>query len=84
MEMSQYSLYKYLKKTKISLCKTENRKVNQVFLGLGTSGRRKDIMKACRRLNVVEMLCTHMKTEKLDLLKLFQEREERDKENDGR
>jgi hypothetical protein len=39
----------------------ENRKVKQVLLGVGTSGRGEDIRKACRRVNVLEILCSHIK-----------------------
>jgi hypothetical protein len=33
---------------------------NRSCLGAGTSGRRKDIRKGCRRVNMVEILCTHV------------------------
>jgi hypothetical protein len=42
------------------LTKTEHRSC----LGAVTSGREKDIRKGCRRVNVVEILCTYMSMEK--------------------
>jgi hypothetical protein len=42
----------------------EKTMVKQVLSGVGTSGRGKDIRKECRRVNMVEILCTHMKMEK--------------------
>jgi hypothetical protein len=32
----------------------------KIFWGVGTSGMGEDIRKGCRRVNVVEMLCTHV------------------------
>jgi hypothetical protein len=40
----------------------EDRKVNQVLLGAGSGGRRKDTRERC--VNVVAKLCTRMKLEK--------------------
>jgi hypothetical protein len=48
-------------------------------LGVDACWRVEDIRKGCREMNIVEILCTHMKMEKCDLLKLFQEWEEGDK-----
>jgi hypothetical protein len=50
---------------------------NRFCLGVGTSERGEDIRKGCRRVNMVEILCTCVKIGKGDLLKLFQEWEER-------
>jgi hypothetical protein len=38
----------------------EDRKVKQVLSGVGITGRGEDIRKGCRRLNMVEILCTHV------------------------
>jgi hypothetical protein len=38
---------------------TENRKVKQVLLWIGTSGSGEYIRKMCRRVNVLE-ICTHV------------------------
>jgi hypothetical protein len=38
----------------------EGRNINEVLLGLDTSGRGEDIRKGCRRVNVMEILCTHV------------------------
>jgi hypothetical protein len=44
---------------------------NRSCLGAGTSGREEDIRKGCRRVNMVEILRSHVC--KSDQLKLFQE-----------
>jgi hypothetical protein len=33
---------------------------NRSCLGIGTCGTEEDIRKGCRRVNVVEILCTHL------------------------
>jgi hypothetical protein len=38
----------------------ENREVKQVLPGVGTSGREEAVRKVCRRVNMVEILCTHV------------------------
>jgi hypothetical protein len=38
----------------------KNRKVKQVFLGVGASGKREDVEEGCKRMNAVEILCTHL------------------------
>jgi hypothetical protein len=38
----------------------ENRKAKQVLSGVGTTGRGEDIRKECRRVNVVEIVYTHV------------------------
>jgi hypothetical protein len=44
-----------------SLTKLGNRRVEQVLSGtVGTSGRKEEIGKGCRRLNMVQILCTHV------------------------
>jgi hypothetical protein len=40
--------------------KMENRKVNRSSLGVGTSGKGKDIRKRHRRMNMVEILYTNV------------------------
>jgi hypothetical protein len=53
MEMSQEnSLCSSLLQIKMFFFKNKNRKI--------TSGRREDIKKGCRRVNVVEIVCTHV------------------------
>jgi hypothetical protein len=63
MEMSQRNpLYSYLKQ-KCFFSKTENRKVNQVLFGVGTSagaGGGEDIRKVLGRVNGVKIPCTHV------------------------
>jgi hypothetical protein len=48
-----------LNKQKCLFSKTEDRRVKRSCLGVGTSGRGQDIRKGCRRMNMVEILCTH-------------------------
>jgi hypothetical protein len=65
MEMSQgNNPYSYLKQTKMSFFSftiMENRKEKQVFyVGLAPVGRGEDIRKGCMRVNMVDMLCTHI------------------------
>jgi hypothetical protein len=60
MKMSQgNSLYSYLKQTKMSFCKNggQEGKTGPVW---GLVGGREDIRKGCRKVNVVEILCTHV------------------------
>jgi hypothetical protein len=39
----------------------EDRKINRSHLGVGTSGREKDIMEGWEQeVNMVEILCTHV------------------------
>jgi hypothetical protein len=60
MEMSQgNSLCRYLKQ-KCLFPKNGEQKVKQVLPGVGTSGRRNDIRKGCKRVNMVEILSTHV------------------------
>jgi hypothetical protein len=40
--------------------KAQDRNVNQVLSGVGISGRGEDIRKGWRRVNVAEILCTHV------------------------
>jgi hypothetical protein len=40
--------------------KMENKKANQVLAGVGSGGRRKNLRKGCRRMNVVKILCAHV------------------------
>jgi hypothetical protein len=49
-----------INKQKCLLSKMEDRKVNRSCLGVGTSGRGKDISKMCRRVNMVKILYTHV------------------------
>jgi hypothetical protein len=63
MEMSQWSsLYSYLKKNKMSLFpqKRWTARQNISCLWIGISGRRENIRKGCKRVNLVEILCTHV------------------------
>jgi hypothetical protein len=39
--------------------KMEDRKVKQVLSGVDTRGRGENIRKVCRRVNMVEILCTY-------------------------
>jgi hypothetical protein len=43
-----------------SFSKKENRKVKQVLSGVGISGRGEVVGKGCRRVNIVEIVCTHV------------------------
>jgi hypothetical protein len=38
----------------------ENRRVEQVFWGIGTSKRGEDMERVGRRVNVVDIFCTHV------------------------
>jgi hypothetical protein len=64
MEMSQgNSLYSYLKQKRhfFFFIKTENRRAEQVLPGgVGTSGRGEVAEKGCRKVNIVQILCTHV------------------------
>jgi hypothetical protein len=64
MDMSQENtLYSYLKQTNMlfSFSKTENKKTKQALSGgVDTSGTGEDVGKRCKRVNVVEILCTHV------------------------
>jgi hypothetical protein len=52
----------------------KDKKVKQVLLGVGTNRKGEDSKKGWRRVNMVEILCTHvMKAKKWYLLKLFYE-----------
>jgi hypothetical protein len=64
MEMSQgNSLHSYLKQT-FFFPKNEEQEVlsvqNRPCLRVDTSGSGDDVRKKCRRVNVVEILCTHV------------------------
>jgi hypothetical protein len=55
------SLYSYLKQPNMSFfsfTKLEGRRAEQVLSG-GASGRREDVGKGCRRVNMVQILCVH-------------------------
>jgi hypothetical protein len=55
------SLYLYLKQKKISFFKNREQEVKLVPVwGVGTSGRGEDIRKGCRRVNMVDILYTHV------------------------
>jgi hypothetical protein len=44
-----------------SFTKSENRRMEQVLPGgLGTSGRVEEVGKGCGRVNIVQILCTHV------------------------
>jgi hypothetical protein len=63
-EMSQEnSLYSYIKQTKrsfyFSFAEQEGR-TGPVWWGADTSGRGEDVGKGCRRVNMVQILCTHV------------------------
>jgi hypothetical protein len=65
MEMSQgNSLYSYLKQTKMSFVfftKPENRRADGVLYGaVDTSVRDEEVGKGCRRVNIVQILGTHV------------------------
>jgi hypothetical protein len=49
-----------LNKQKYLFSKMEDRKVKPVLSGGGTSGSGEDIRKWWRRVNMVEILCTHV------------------------
>jgi hypothetical protein len=59
------SLCKYLKQAKLSffflsLAKSKNRREEQILPGgIDTSRRGKDMGKGCKRVNMVQILCTH-------------------------
>jgi hypothetical protein len=62
MEMSQgNSLYSYRKQTKMSFFKKREQegKTGSVW-GVSISGRGDDIRKGCRRVNILEILCSHV------------------------
>jgi hypothetical protein len=48
-------MFNYLKKKKKKclFSKMKNRKVKQVLSGVGSRGRREDIKKGCRRVNIM-------------------------------
>jgi hypothetical protein len=51
----------YLKQTKMSFSqKQRTGRQNSSYLGVGTSGSRENIRKGCRRMNMMEILCTHI------------------------
>jgi hypothetical protein len=53
--------YSYLKQTKMPFLKNREQEGKISFcLGLGTSEREEDIRKGCRRMNVVEVIYTHV------------------------
>jgi hypothetical protein len=66
IEMSQgNSLCSYLKQTKMSFLFTKQKTGEQNRSCLGkresvTSGNREDVGKGCRRVNMVQILCTHV------------------------
>jgi hypothetical protein len=46
-----------------SFTKPQNRRVEQVLsrnMGVGISGRGEDVEKGCRRVSIVQILCTHV------------------------
>jgi hypothetical protein len=49
-----------LNKQKCLYSKMEDKKVQQELSGVGTSGRREDMRKGCRRVNVVEIFCANV------------------------
>jgi hypothetical protein len=60
MEMSQEnSLYSYFKQTKLSFFFFYKIREQEVC-GVGTSGKGEDVVKGCRRVNMVQILCTHV------------------------
>jgi hypothetical protein len=67
MEMSQRNyLCSYLKQAKMSLfsfAKSQNRRAEHVLYGgrgVGTNESGKDVGKECRKVNIVQILCTHV------------------------
>jgi hypothetical protein len=67
MNMSQGNSLCYLKQTKmsfffLSFTKSENGRVEKVLpgAGVGYSGKGEEIGKGCGRVNMVQMLCTHV------------------------
>jgi hypothetical protein len=64
MEMSQgNSVYSYLTQTTVFfllLKKWENQRVEQVLSGRMVPGTGEDIRKVCRRVNIVQILYTHL------------------------
>jgi hypothetical protein len=51
-----------------SFTKPQNRRVEQVLsrnMGVGISGRGKDVEKGCRRVSIVQILCTHVWKQKM-------------------
>jgi hypothetical protein len=67
MELSQgNSLCSYLKQTKLSFfsfAKSENKRVEQILPGMGgvgTSVKEEEVGKGHGRVNIVQILCTHV------------------------
>jgi hypothetical protein len=65
MEISQEnSLCSYLKQTKMSFLfsftKLENRRAAQVLPGVGYQQEREEVRKGCGRMNILQILCTHV------------------------
>jgi hypothetical protein len=66
MEISQgNSLYSYLKQKKssfFSFIKWEKRRAEQILSWGegGTNGRRENVGKWCKKVNIVQILCTHV------------------------
>jgi hypothetical protein len=76
MERSQgNSLYSYLKQ-KCLFSKAEDRKVKYVVSGAFYQWEWGGYEERCRRVNIVEILCTRVIMEKLYLLKLLRMGEE--------
>jgi hypothetical protein len=62
MEMSQRnSLCSYLKQTKLTFFKKQNQGTGPIWR-IGTSRRGEGVGKRCRRVNIVQILCTHTLT----------------------
>jgi hypothetical protein len=65
MEMSQeYYLYSYLKQTKMSFfffhkIGEQEGEAGPVWV-VGTSGRDEDVGRGCRRMDIIQILCTHV------------------------
>jgi hypothetical protein len=45
-----------------SVTKSKNRRVDQgpIWVRVGTSGRGEEVGKVCRKVNIVQILCTHV------------------------
>jgi hypothetical protein len=56
-----------------SYAKSENRMVEQILpWGVHASGRGEEMEKGCRRVDIVQILCTHVCKWKNETVKLFQ------------
>jgi hypothetical protein len=58
-------MYSYLKQTKMAFFFSFYKSGEQEgrtgpLWGVGTSGRREDVGKGCRRVNMMQILCTHV------------------------